>query len=54
MSRDDDIDDQVHADLEFTRRAEKLISRLRTQGKARPAAEEKPENPEPPDEPEQK
>jgi len=32
MSRDDDIDDQVDADREFTRRAEQLMTKLRNQG----------------------
>jgi hypothetical protein len=32
MPRDDDIDTQVKADWEFTRRAEQLMIRLRTQG----------------------
>jgi hypothetical protein len=34
MSRDDDIDDQVDADQEFTRRAEQLLTKLRNQGQA--------------------
>ena len=34
MSRDDDIDDQVDADQEFTRRAEQLLTKLRNQGMA--------------------
>ena len=36
MPRDDDIDTQVKADWEFTRRAEQLMDRLRTQGKTGP------------------
>ena len=32
MPRDDDIDDQVRRDWEFTRRAEQLLNKLRTQG----------------------
>jgi hypothetical protein len=31
MPRDDDIDDQVRKDWEFTRRAQELMSRLRKQ-----------------------
>jgi hypothetical protein len=34
MSRDDDIDDQVNADREFTRRADQLLNKLRNQGTA--------------------
>ena len=34
MPRDDEIDAQVHADWEFTRRAQQLMSKLRTQGTA--------------------
>jgi hypothetical protein len=32
MPKDDDIDDQVRKDWEFTRRAEQLLNKLRTQG----------------------
>jgi hypothetical protein len=38
MAKDDEIDDQVSADKEFTRRAEQLMSRLRNQGKTGPSA----------------
>lgn len=31
--KDDEIDDQVSADWEFTRRAEQLMSKLRNKGK---------------------
>jgi hypothetical protein len=34
MTRDDDIDNQVDADQEFTRRAEQLLTKLRNQGMA--------------------
>jgi hypothetical protein len=48
MGRDDDIDDQVRRDWEFTRRAEQLLDKLRTQGnmagdtKAQPDTTEQP------------
>ena len=32
MPKDEDIDDQVRKDWEFTRRAEQLLNKLRTQG----------------------
>jgi hypothetical protein len=38
MAKDDEIDDQVKADWEFTRRAQELISKLRTKGTAGPSA----------------
>jgi hypothetical protein len=40
MSKKDDIDDQVLADWEFARRAQQLMSRLRTLGKIEPQASE--------------
>ena len=52
MPRDDDINDQVNRDWEFTRRAEQLMNRLRTMGQATPPAEEPaspPEDGEPPE-----
>jgi hypothetical protein len=36
MSKDEEIDDQVNADLEFTRRAEELLFKLRTQSQGTP------------------
>ena len=44
MPKDDDIDDQVNRDWEFTRRAEQLMNRLRTMGQANVSAEQ-PESP---------
>ena len=40
MPKDDDIDDQVNRDWEFTRRAEQLMNRLRTMGQASPSGQE--------------
>jgi hypothetical protein len=37
-NKDDEIDDQVSADWEFTRRAEQLMSKLRTKGKSESSA----------------
>jgi hypothetical protein len=51
MPREEDIDDQVRMDLEFTRRAEQLLNKLRTQGTVagvsaedRPAGDDDPSN----------
>ena len=53
MPRDDDIDDQVNRDWEFTRRAEQLMNRLRTMGQATHSSGEEhdspPEDGEPPE-----
>ena len=40
MARDDEIDDQVRSDWEFTRRAQQLMSKLRTQGTAGETAQD--------------
>jgi hypothetical protein len=48
MSTDDDIDDQVETDREFTRRAEQLLTRLRNQGKAGGAAPDAQKDEDPP------
>ena len=40
MHRDDEIDAQVTADWEFTRRAQQLMSKLRTLGTAGRATED--------------
>jgi hypothetical protein len=42
MPRDDEIDDQVRSDWEFTRRAQQLMSKLRTQGTTGAVVQETP------------
>ena len=49
MARDDEIDAQVNADWEFTRRAQQLMSKLRTQGTAGRATEDPVQDEEPED-----
>jgi hypothetical protein len=48
MSKDDDIDDQVDVDREFTRRAEQLLTRLRNQGIAGGASRDEKQDDDPP------
>jgi len=50
MPKDEDIDDQVRKDWEFTRRAEQLLNKLRTQGTT--AGSSPPDQPDQPDQPE--
>ena len=48
MSKDDDINSQVDVDREFQRRAEQLLTRLRSQGMAPGASQEEKKDDEPP------